>query len=122
MATLDDWIKALSEPPDDPTLKEIEEQRKFLESFKRGDYLENVKPEDTPVGKQLAELQKLRQDFEKYRADQTAYNAAAEKRHELAEKRQFWRGALAGAIGSTVANLFIFYWPDVVAFFSNLFQ
>lgn len=69
-----------------------------------------------------AELSKLRHDFEQYRAQQTADKASAEKSHKLSEKRQFWLGALAGAIGSTAANLFIFYWPGVVDFLKCIFH
>lgn len=76
----------------------------------------------TPTENPFTELQKMRDDFEKYRCEQTAYQAAEKKSHKLMEKKQFWRGAVAGAIGSTAANLFIFYWPNIASFFSNLFH
>ena len=69
------------------------------------------------------ELQRLRQDFDKYRADEATNHAADEERHR--QERKFDRmfsiltGALAGAIGSTVANIIAIYWPSILAFFEH---
>lgn len=70
--------------------------------------------EDSAMGRQLSEVQKLRQDFDKYVADQAAHQAAEDKR----EKRRFWLGVLAGTIGSTVAGLIVF----AVQYFISVFH
>lgn len=69
------------------------------------------------------ELQKLRQDFDKYRADE-ATKYAADKEQHMRERKidhlfMILGGAIAGAIGSSIANLFIFYWPSILAFFKH---
>lgn len=89
------------------------------DAIRAASQISNIKEIPNPLKEELAQL---RQDFEDYRCKQAAEKAAEEKRHELAEKRQFWRGALAGAIGSTTANLFIFYWPNMVSFLKAVFH
>lgn len=122
MPNIFDWIDALSKPPNDPTLKEIEERRKALESLKRNNYIENVTPEYTPLGNQLSELQKLREEFSQYRAEEAAYRAAEEHRAKVAERKGFLRGVIATLIVTIIGNLFIYYWPSILSFFANIFQ
>lgn len=122
MPSLFDWMEALSKPPDNAALKDLGRWKQIDESLKRGDHLEDVKPEDAILGKQLAELQKLRQDFDKYRAEEAAYRAAEEHRAKVAERKGFLRGVAATLIVTIIGNLFIYYWPAIVTFFASLFQ
>lgn len=122
MPSLFDWMDALSKPPDNAALKDLGRWKQIDESLKRGDHLEDVKPEDAILGKQLAELQKLRQDFDKYRAEEAAYRAAEEHRAKVAERKGFLRGVAATLIVTIIGNLFIYYWPAIVTFFASLFQ
>lgn len=84
--------------------------------------VEHISFEDSAAGKQFAELQKLRQELDQRIAEQAAYQAAAEQREKAAEKRGLWRGILAGIIGSSVAGLFLYYRPNIVAWVSSLVQ
>lgn len=122
MSLFDDLTNALTNPPEDPMLKEIEAQRSIMASLERGEYTEKVAPEDTPIGKQLAELQKLREDFDKYRAEEAAYRAAEEHRAKVAERKGFLRGVIATLIVKILGNLFIYYWPSICVFIEGLFQ
>lgn len=74
------------------------------------------------AGQHLAELQKLREEFDQYRADNAAYQAAQEKSQKLAEKRQFWYGILSNIISAIIGGLVVYYWPAIIAFFTNFFQ
>jgi hypothetical protein len=69
------------------------------------------------------ELQKLRQDFDQYRADEAAKNAADEERHRQERKsdRMFsiFAGAISGLLVAIVAGLFLYYWPFILAFFNH---
>lgn len=94
----------------------------FDKILEQGFPTEQVKTEDSGVGKQLNELQKLRQDFDQYRAEQTAYQAAAEHREKVAERRGFIKGFFSSLITSIVAGLVIYYWPNLIGWVSNLFQ
>lgn len=84
--------------------------------------IEHIPFEESAAGKQFAELQKLRQELEQHISEQAAYQATAEQREKAAEKRGFWRGILAGIIGSSVAGLFIYYWPNIIVWISSLVQ
>lgn len=126
MPSLFDWMDALSKPPDGTALKAIVEQRNMIESLKSEEYIKTINPEDTPIGKQLAELQKLRQDFDKYRADYVADKAAGEKqrKRERRSDRIFSivAGAISGIIGSAIGGLVVYYWPPIASLLTNLFQ
>lgn len=78
--------------------------------------------ENSVEGKQLAELQKLRQDFENYRAQYAAYKTAEEHRTKIAERKGALRGVIATLIVTIIGNLFIYYWPSIIVFLTNLFQ
>lgn len=84
--------------------------------------VEHISFEESAAGKQFAELQKLRQELEQHISEQASYQAAAEQREKSAEKRGFWRGILAGIIGSSVAGLFLYYWPNIIDLISSLVQ
>ena len=68
------------------------------------------------------ELQKLRQDFDQYRADYASYKAAEEHRSKIAERKGFWRGILSGIITTIVGGLVIYYWPDIIALIHQLWN
>lgn len=122
MPGLFDWIDSLSKPSDDPALKAIAEQRNMIESLKSGEYIKTINPEDTPIGKQLAELQKLREEFNKYRADEAAYHAAEALREKRAEKRGFWKGVLSAIVAGIIVSIFSYCWPSIIACITTFFQ
>lgn len=82
----------------------------------------DVKPKDAGIDQRLVELQKLRQDFDKYRAEEAAYHAAEALREKHAEKRGFWKGVLSSVVSGIIVALFSYYWPTIVSFLTNLFQ
>lgn len=49
MPSLFDWIDDLSKPPDDPTLKAIDQWKQIDESLKHGDYISKINFEDSPL-------------------------------------------------------------------------
>lgn len=122
MPGLFDWIDSLSKPSDDPALKAIAEQRNMIESLKSGEYIKTINPEDMPIEKQLAELQKLREEFSQYRAEEAAYHAAEEHRTKVAERKGFLRGVIATLVVTIIGNLFSYYWPSVVKCVTSFFQ
>lgn len=96
-----------------------------------------IKYEDSAMGKlqrsldsqhteRIDELQKLRDDFDKYRADYAANKASDEKRRKRERRgdRVFAiiAGAVSGIIGSAIGGLVVYYWPHVITFFSKLFH
>lgn len=65
--------------------------------------------------KQGAEaLQKLQQDFDKYRAEEAAYHAAEALREKRAEGRGFWKGVFSAVIAGVIVAIFTHYLPDIV--------
>lgn len=107
-------------------LRELQEMNERMEDImENGFQMGTVKLEDSAIGKQLAELQKLRQDFNQHVAEQSAYQAAEKHRLELAEKRQFRNCILSGVIGSAVGGLIVLAvqnWVSVVDFITSLFH
>lgn len=84
--------------------------------------IKEISFEDSAAGKQLAELQGLREalekqteELDKQRAEQAAEQAAAKHREKIAEIRGFF----LGMIGSAVAGLIVEYWPVIISFFSH---
>lgn len=49
MPNLFDWIDALSKPPDNPALKDLDRWKQIDESLKRGDYISKINIEDSPL-------------------------------------------------------------------------
>lgn len=66
------------------------------------------------------ELQKLRNDFDKYRADEAANKAAAEHSAKVAERKGFWFGILSNTIAAIIGGLVVYYWPSITKFFLGL--
>lgn len=68
------------------------------------------------------ELQKLRQDFDQYRAEEAAYHAAEALREKSAEDRGFWKGVLSAVIAGIIVAIFSYYWPDIIALIHQLWN
>ena len=79
--------------------------------------IENVKFEDTAMGKSISELQKLRDELNQYRADQAAYQAAAEHREKKAKIKGFVFGFFSSLISTVIGGLVVYYWPVIVSLF-----
>ena len=94
----------------------------FDEVLEQGFPTEQAKFEDSGVGKQLNELQKLRQDFDQYRAEQAASQAAAEHREKVAERKGFTRGLVSGLITTVIGGLVLYYWPSITAWVFSSFH
>lgn len=127
MSIFDDWMNALSKPPDDSSLtKELDRWKQINESLERGDYIKQIPFEESGIGKQLAELQKLREDFDQYRANYVADKASNEERRKRERRGDrifaIFAGAISGIIGSAIGGLAVYYWPVIVSLFTNLFQ
>lgn len=60
------------------------------------------------------ELQKLRDDFDNYRRDHAAEQAAKEHSAKIAERKGFWMGILSNVISGIIGGLFVHYWPDII--------
>ena len=69
--------------------------------------------EDSAMGKQTQELQKLRDEFDQYRSEQTANHAAVEHRVKIAGILGFF----FGIVGSVIAGLIVYYWPVIISLF-----
>ena len=83
---------------------------------------EQINFEDSAVGKEISELQQMRQSIDQYRSDQAAYQAAAEHREKIAGRKGFILGPVSGIISSICSGLLIYYWTDIVEWFSGLFH
>lgn len=94
---------------------------------------EYVEYKDSAVGKlqgaitsqhteRIDELQKLREDFDNYRAEQAAYQAAQEHRAKVAERKGFWLGIISNGISAIVGGLVVYYWPSIISFVVSLFH
>lgn len=59
-------------------------------------------------------LQKLRDDFDEHRADETAYHTSQELNAKKAEKRSFWRNIVSSVIAAIIGGLVVYYWPDIL--------
>lgn len=74
------------------------------------------------IEKLRTDLQKMRDEFDKYRSDEAAYHAAAELREKHAKKREVWIGIISSVAGGSIAGLFIYYWPSIVSAVGCLFH
>lgn len=72
---------------------------------------------------QIEELKALRDDFDKYRADQAADKISddEQRKRERRSDRIFSiaAGALSGLITSSLAGLLVYYWPVIVSLFNH---
>ena len=68
------------------------------------------------------ELQKLRQDLDKYRADYTANQAAQEQCEKIAERKRAWFGIVSNTVSAIIGGLIVYYWPAIVAFLKKMFN
>ena len=78
--------------------------------------------EESAAGRQLAELQKIRQDFEDYKRKQEAERKAEEERRNIERKRNLIVSLVAGSISGILSGLFLYYWPTITAWASSLVQ
>lgn len=79
--------------------------------------IENVKFENSAMGKSISELQKLRDDFDKYRAEQKAEQKRNEERAKIERKRNFFISIVSGSISGVIGGLVVYYWPVIISFF-----
>lgn len=89
-----------------------------MENFETGE----IKFEYSAMGKQLAELQKLRQDFDNYVQKQDAENKANKERQRVEHKRNLIISLLAGSFTGIVSGIFLYYWPVITVWVSSLVQ
>lgn len=71
---------------------------------------------------QLIELQKLRQDFDNYRAEYAAYKAAEEHRAKVAKRDGILQGIISTLIVTIIGGLVVSYWPSIISAVSCLFH
>ncbi len=68
----------------------------------------------------------MRHDIEEYRSIQESYQKANDEQNALDRnkniKLSIITGAVSGTIASTIAGLILYYWPDIIAFFTGIFQ
>ena len=103
----------------DKNLEELNRLKNILETELE---TETISLEESSAGKHLSELQKLRQEFDQYRAEQAAYQAAAEHREKVAERKGFFLGFVSGLVATVVGGLVIYYWPAITAWLFSLTQ
>lgn len=85
-------------------------------------YAAQIPVEESAAGRQLAELQKIRQDFEDYKRKQEAEHKAEEERRSIERKRNLVVSLVAGSISGILSGLFLYYWPTIAACASSLVQ
>lgn len=83
---------------------------------------EYISFEDSASGKQFAELQKLRQDFDNYVAQQEAQRKADEERQWAERKRNTLVSLAAGSFTGVASGIFLYYWPNIIVWISSLVQ
>ena len=103
----------------DKNLEELNRLKNILETELE---TETISLRESSAGKHLSELQKLRQEFDQYRAEQAAYQAAAEHREKVAERKGFFLGLVSGLVATVVGGLVIYYWPAITAWLFSLTQ
>lgn len=104
-------------------IKEIEQLIQEAESMRRGDHISRIEyTGDDAINQIVSELNQVRQDFEKYRAEYATDKATQEHRAKIAERKGFWRGIFSNAIAAIIGGIVVYYWPGIIAFFSGIFQ
>lgn len=94
---------------------------------------EYVEYKDSAIGKlqgaitsqhteRIDELQKLREDFEKYRGDEAAYRAEQDRILHAERLRNTVASAVIGFLTASLANILAYYWPYIVSFAASLFH
>lgn len=81
-----------------------------------------VNRKNNGVAPQLEELQKYRQDVDKYRTEETADQAAKALRKKHVENRNFLKIVLSSVVSGIIVAIFSYYWPSIVSFLTNLIQ
>lgn len=60
------------------------------------------------------ELQKLRQDFDKYCTDEAAYKTSQEHFLKKESRKNIIVSAVSALLTAAAANLLVYYWPDII--------
>ena len=102
--------------------KNLEELNRLKNTLETELETETVSLEESSAGKYLSELQKLRQDFDHYRAEQAAYQSAEEKKKKVAERKGFFLGLVSGLIATVIGGLVLYYWPAITDWLFSLIQ
>lgn len=104
-------------------IKEIERLMQAEESMRRGDHISHIEyTGDDAISRIAAELNQVRQDFEKYRSEYAADKAAQEHRLKLDFRKNVAVSAVSALLTASAANIIAYCWPDIIAFFSGIFQ
>lgn len=77
--------------------------------------IEEIQFGESAAGKQFAELQKLRDEFNNYHAEEAAYHAAEATRQKIAERRGFIFGSISTIVCGIVVAIFAYFWPTIVS-------
>lgn len=93
--------------------KELEEIERLNSIIKNGFEIEHIRFEDSAVGRQLSELQKLRHDFDEYVRSQEAQRKADEERRKIERKRNLIGSLAAGSVTGIISGVFVYYWPAI---------
>ena len=94
-----------------------------IPEFCSGDILLEPTPcNDHEIASTREKLQKLNQDSDKDRAEETADHATKALGEKRAEKPGLWRDVLSGLFVAIVAGLFLYYWPSIIAFLGKIFH
>ncbi len=101
------------------TFSEMDDLRETLQSMRRGDYIAEIKEEESAFGRQLTELQKLRQDFDSYVRKQETEQKSQEERQRMERKRNLIVSLAAGSFTGIISGLFLYYWPQIIRFFCH---
>lgn len=118
MNTLEDWFNTFLKPASEVFgLDELERWKQISEHG-----LGQVPFEETGIGKQIAELQKLREDFNKYRAEEAAYKTAQENSQKIEFRKTVAISVITSLVTASLANLFVYYWPSIIGFFNGFFH
>jgi len=123
MGNMDDWMKTAVTPTDDlPGMQQLKQWQPIHKSIENGELFKPVPVDKKIIADPTTELKKLRQDFEKYCADNAAYNAAREQREKIAERRRFWIGIVSNTASAIIGGLVVYYWPSIISIFIRLFH
>lgn len=71
---------------------------------------------------QFQMLQQLRQDFDQYRSDETAYKASQELNAKKTEKMSFWKNIISSVAAGIISGLAVSHWPCIVVWIHSIAQ
>lgn len=107
MSIFDDWMNALSKPPDDSSLtKELDRWKQINESLERGDYISAIGPKDSPITHMEQTLEAINEKLEiehQARLDAEEREKKQTKQQERTDCIRFWITFAVTLIGSLAA-------------------